>query len=98
MSIVCLLCVFVVVAVVVVSFTKELSSCRGAAEFPLRPALIASTRFQGLIKVQKNLQSLVQAKSDDSVDPFNAYMGAFGREAEAAGGELKALGASTNEA
>lgn len=79
------------------AMAAELAPCRGASEFPLRPALAASTRFQGVIKIQKNLAALVQAQSDDSTDAFTSYMGAFGKEAESVGSELRALGAHTNE-
>jgi len=77
--------------------SSDLAPCRAASEFPLRPALAASTRFQGVIKVQKNLAALVAATADDSTDAFPTVMGAFGRESEAVGQELKAIGQRVNE-
>jgi len=78
--------------------SADLAPCRAASEFPLRPALAASTRFQGVIKNQKQLAALVTAQTDDSTDAFNTVIGsAFGRESEAVGNELKQLGQRVNE-
>jgi hypothetical protein len=78
--------------------SADLAPCRAASEFPLRPALAASTRFQGVIKNQKQLAALVTAQTDDSTDAFNTVIGsAFGRESEAVGNELKQMGQRVNE-
>jgi diaphanous 1 len=80
-------------------FAAEMAPCRGAAEFPLRPALAASTRFQGLIKTQKNLAALVVAAGgNNDLDPFTTLAKTFGHTSEATGTELKSLGQKTNDA
>jgi len=78
-------------------FVAELSCLRAASEFPLRPALAASTRFQALIKTQRQLVALVQAAGVEEGDPFVEKMTEFGKESERVGAELKELGQLCND-
>ena len=69
---------------------EELVAPAAAADFPLKQALSACSRFTALVRTMKNTATLVCASAVDASDPFVSVFAAFNAEADSKAAAVQA--------